>query len=141
MAGPITEEPHAAEAAGILGHVSALLAAKLGYLRARLKLAGIEGKEAAIHGGVILGLALGALIAVTFGYFLLVLALVFLVALAFDSGNAWIWVLLGAALLHFLGAVVLVLTAKAKLSAPFFPLTLGELQKDQEWLKTTTKPL
>jgi uncharacterized membrane protein YqjE len=139
MAGPTTEDPRAAEAAGILGHFSALGAAKLGYLRARLKLAGIEGKEAAVHGGIILGLAIGGLIALIFGYFLLVLALVFVVALAFGGGNAWIWVLLGAALLHFLGATVLVFIAKARLSAPLFPLTLGELQKDQEWLKTASK--
>ncbi len=140
MAEPTKEDPRAADAAGMFGHFSALLAAKLGYWRARLKLAGIEGKEAAMHAAIILGLAVGGLIAVVFGYFLLVLALVFVLALAFGGGNAWIGVLLGAAALHFLGAIVLVLIARAKLSAPLFPLTLEEFQKDQEWLKTTTKP-
>ena len=140
MAGSPTPIPPAEEAAGFFDHLSAIAAAKLGYLRARLKLAGIEGKEAAIHGGIILGLAIGGLIALIFGYILLVLALVFVVALAFDGGNAWIWVLLGAALLHFLGAGILVLIAKSRLGAPLFPLSIGELQKDQEWLKTTIKP-
>lgn len=124
----------------MFGHLSGLLAAKLSYLRARLALAGIEGKEAAVHAAILLGLAIGGLIALVFGYILLVLALVFVVALAFGGGNAWIWVLLGAALLHFIGAAALVFIAKARLSAPLFPLTLEELQKDQEWLKTATKP-
>jgi uncharacterized membrane protein YqjE len=140
MAKATTSYPHAADAAGIFGHFSALVAAKLGYLRARLKLAGIEGKEAAIQGAIIAGLAVGALVAVIFGYFLLVFGVVFLIALAFDNDNAWIWVLLAAALLHFVGAVVLLLIAKARLGTPFFPLTLDEFQKDQEWLKTTIKP-
>ena len=140
MARPTTEDPRATERADIFGHFSALIVAKLGYLRARLKLAGIEGKEAAVHGGIILGLAIGALIALIFGYFLLILGLVFLVALAFGGGNAWIWVLLGAAALHILVAGVLALIAKARLGTPLFPLTLDEFQKDQEWLKTTIKP-
>ena len=140
MAKPTTEDTRATEGAGLFGHFSALIAAKLGYLQARLKLAGIEGKEAAIHGGIIIGLAIGALIALIFGYFLFVLGIVFLVALAFDSPHAWIWVLLVAALLHFLGAVVLLFIAKMKLGTPLFPLTLDEFRKDQEWLKTTIKP-
>src|SRR3954464_10753373 len=102
MAQPTSEDTRAAEAAGIFGHLSALIAAKLGYLRARLKLAGIEGKEAAIHGGILLGLAVCALVALIFGYFLLVLGIVFLVALTFENPHAWIWVLLGAAGLHLL---------------------------------------
>ncbi len=140
MAGPSTEDARAAEAAGLFGHLSALLAAQLAYLRARLELAGVEGKEAAVHAGIILGLAVGGLIAAVFGYFFLVLALVFLIALALGGGSAWIWVLLGAALVHLAGAAVLVWIAKSKLGAPFFPLTLDELKKDQEWLKTHAKP-
>lgn len=139
MPKPTTEDTRPAESAGIFGHFSALLAAKLGYLQARLKLAGIEGKEAAIHGGIIIGLAVGALVALIFGYFLFVLGLVFLIALAFDNPHAWIWVLLGAAVLHFLGAAALLLIAKGRLGLPIFPLTLDEFRKDQEWLKTLTK--
>jgi uncharacterized membrane protein YqjE len=139
MAEQFTAGSRAAEEPGFLGHLSALIAAKLGYLRARLKLAGIEGKEAAIHIGIIAGLAVGGLVAVVFGYFFFIFAAVFLVALAFDSDSAWIWVLFGAAVLHFGGAAALVLIAKSRLAAPLFPLTLGEIQKDQEWLKTHTK--
>ena len=126
--------------AGLFRHFSALLSAKLAYLRARLQLAGIEGKEAAVHSAVILGLAAGGLIVLVFGYLFLIIGLVFLIAVALGGGNAWIWVLLGAALLHIAGAALLIFIAKSKLETPLFPLTLDELKKDQEWLKTNAKP-
>ena len=139
MPDPLTDL-RAAQAAGIFGHVSALLAAKLAYLRARLELAGLEGREAVAHYGVILGLAVGGLIALVFGYLLAVIALVFLVAHLIGGEMAWIWVLLGAAALHFLGAAVLVLVAKSRLGVPMFSASLDELKQDQEWLKTNAKP-
>ena len=137
MPAPTTEDKR--QAGGLFAHLSALVAAKLGYLKARLELAGIEGREAAIHLGIILGLAIGALVLVVFGYFFFILALVFLLALAF-GGNSWIYILIGAALVHFIGAAALVLIARVKLGTPLFPLTLEELKKDQEWLKTNAKP-
>lgn len=127
-------------AAGIFAHLSALLSAKLAYLRARLELAGLEGKEAAVHYALILGLALGGALALVFGYLFLVIGGVFLIAWACGGGNAWIWVTLGAAALHFVGAVVLLLIAKSRLATPMFSATLGEFKQDQEWLKTNTKP-
>ena len=129
-----------AEAAGLFGHLSELLAAKLAYLQARLELAGIEGKEAAIQLAIVLGLALGGLVLVVFGYFFLVIALVFLIARAIGDGSAWPWVLAAAALFHFILAGVLLLIARLRLGVPFFPLTLEELNTDQEWLKTNAKP-
>ena len=139
MPAATTEDSPRAKATGLFGHLSALLAAKLAYLHARLELAGIEGKEAAIHLGIILGLAIVALVMVVFGYFFLVLFLVFLIGLAF-GGNAWVWVMLAAAVIHIVGAAVLLLIAKARLGQPLFPLTLEELKKDQEWLKSNAKP-
>lgn len=138
MPAPIKEEPR--PAGGLFVHFSALLAGKIAYLKARLELAGLEGKEAAVHLAIILALAIGALILVVFGYFFTVVALVFLVALAFGGGTAWIYVLGATALGHFIVAGALVLVARTRLGAPLFPLTLEELQKDQEWLKTNAKP-
>ncbi|MEI9896379.1 MAG: phage holin family protein [Chthoniobacter sp.] len=140
MPAATTDEVPPAKAAGLFGHLSALLAAKLAYLKARLELAGIEGKEAAIHLAIILGLAIGALILLVFGYFFVVLTLVFLIALLCGGGNAWIAVLGGAAVFHLIIAGLLLLIAKVRLGAPLFPLTLEELKKDQEWLKTNAKP-
>jgi uncharacterized membrane protein YqjE len=125
---------------GLFRNLSSLLGAKLAYLRARLLLAGLEGKEAAVHYGVILALACVALVMVVFGYLFLVIALVFLVALAFGGGDAWIWVTLGAAVIHFTGAAGLLLVAKMKLGEPMFAATLDELKKDQQWLKTPANP-
>ena len=137
MPAPTTADPR--QTGGLFAHLSALIAAKLGYLKARLELAGIEGREAAVHLAIILGLAIGVLVLVVFGYFFFILALVFLLALAF-GGHSWIYILGGAALLHFLVAAALVFMARAKLGVPLFPLTLEELKKDQEWLKTNAKP-
>ena len=129
-----------AQAAGIFGHLTALLAAKLAYVRARLELAGLEGREAAVHYGIILGLAVGGLIAVIFGYCFFIIALVFLLAHFIGGENAWIWVMLGAAVLHFLSAAALLLMAKARLGTPMFAASLDELKHDQEWLKNHAKP-
>ena len=134
------EDARAAQAAGIFGHLSALLAAKLAYVRARLELAGLEGREAAVHYGVVLGLAVGGLVALVFGYLFAVIALVFLVAHFIGGETAWIWVMLGAAALHFLGAAGLLLIAKSRLGTPMFSASLDELKQDQEWLKTNAKP-
>ena len=122
------------EGAGLFAHISGLLAAQLSYLKVRLQLAGIEAKEAGIHYGLILAFAIVALIAIVFGYLFLIIALVFLIALAFDSQSAWIWVMFGAALLHLGGAGALLYLAKGKLAEPMFADTLNEFKKDQRWL-------
>ena len=133
MPAPTTDDPP--RAGGLFAHLSTLVAANLAYLKARLELAGLESREAAIHLAIVLGLAIGGLVLAVFGYFFFVLAIVFLIALAFGGGSAWIYVLLGATLVHFVGAAVLVLIARGQLGVPLFPLTLEELKKDQEWLK------
>lgn len=140
MPDPAPEDFRATEAAGIFGHLTALVSAKLAYLRARLELAGLEGREAAAHYGVLLGLAIGGLIAAIFGYLFFIIALVFLIAHLIGGETAWIWVTLGAAGLHFLAAIGLLLFAKARLGRPMFSASLHELQNDQEWLKTNAKP-
>lgn len=120
---------------GLFSHAAALLSAKLVYLRARLELAGLEGKEAAAHVAVLVALAIGALVVAIFGYLFFVIAAVFLIAWAVGGGNAWIWVTLGAAFMHFIAAAALAIVAKVKLSRPLFAATLDEFKKDQEWLK------
>jgi uncharacterized membrane protein YqjE len=139
MPEPKSEDVRRTGEYGLFAHLAGLLAAKLAYLRARLELAGIEAREASVHYAIILGLAIGALAVLVFGYLFLVIALVFLVAALLGTEHAWIWVLLGAALLHLLGAMILGWIAKVKLSAPMFTASLNELKKDQEWLKTTAK--
>jgi uncharacterized membrane protein YqjE len=134
MAEPRIDATGTPEGAGLFAHISGLLAAQLSYLKVRLQLAGIEAKEAGIHYGLILAFAVVALVAVVFGYLFLIIALVFLIALAFDSQSAWIWVMFGAALLHLGGAGALLYLAKGKLAEPMFAETLNEFKKDQRWL-------
>jgi uncharacterized membrane protein YqjE len=135
-----SEDRRTAEAEGLWGHLAGLLGAKLAYLRARAELAGIEGREAAIHYGLALGLAVGAVVLLVFGYFFLVLAAVFAVAWICGGGNVWIWVLLGAAVLHLVAAGGLILAVRMKIARPIFTATLDEFRKDQAWLTTPAKP-
>ena len=117
------------------GYASALAA----YLSARLRLAGLEVKEAAIHYAIITALFIVALVVVVFGYFFLWMTIIFAITLAF-GGAPWtgVCVTLGVALLHFGLAVGLAFLAKSKLAEPVFTSTLEEFNKDQQWLATTT---
>ena len=136
MAEPQPQTAHG----GIFKELTALLAAKLAYLRARLELAGIESKEALVNLAIVLAMAAGALVLILFGYLLCVLAVVFLIAGLCGGGNAWIWVMLGAGVLHFLTALGFALWAKSRLSRPMFAASLEEFRKDQEWLTRRAKP-
>ena len=131
---PLRPDPNA----GIYRHSLAALSASLAYLKARLQLAGLEGKEAGIHYVVILALAVTALLVVFFGYFFFCLAVVFLIAWALGDGHAWIWVTLGMAALHFIGAAILGFMAKNRLEEPMFSATVNEFKKDHEWLNSNS---
>ncbi len=129
----------AAEDDGLLPHCMGLVSAFIGYFKVRLQLAGLEGKEAGTHYLGVLALLVGAMLAAIFGYFFLVLAAVFLLAWALGDGHSWIWVSLGMALLHFLGAAAFVLFAKNRFAQPVFQATFVEFRKDQEWLTSKTE--
>jgi uncharacterized membrane protein YqjE len=115
-----------------------LLAAAWSYLRTRLELAQIEGREAVGQYLKALGLLLGGVVVLVFGYFFLCLALVFAVATALGGGAAWIWVTLGAALGHFAGGALLLAKVRGLTQTPVFPATLDEFKKDQAWLEAKT---
>ena len=123
---------------GFLDHALELLAAAWAYLRTRLELAQIEGREAVVQYLKALGLLLGGIVVLVFGYFFFWLAVVFALATALGGGAAWIWVTLGAALLHFAAGALLLVKVRALAQAPVFPVTLDEFKKDQAWLETKT---
>ena len=134
-------DPHAAPDDGIVRQALLLLAAALAYLRARLELAGIEGREAGTHWLKIFALLVAGLIALVFGYFFLCLGAVFLIALICGGGNAWIWVTLVLGMLHVVAGAGIFLLVKSQVEVPVFPATLEEFRKDQQWLETkTAKP-
>jgi uncharacterized membrane protein YqjE len=118
---------------GFFDHALELLAAAWGYLRTRLELAQIEGREAVVQYLKALGLLLGGIVVLVFGYFFF-----FALATALGGGTAWIWVTLGAAALHFAAGAVLLVKVRALVQSPVFPVTLDEFKKDQAWLETKT---
>jgi uncharacterized membrane protein YqjE len=125
------------DATGLAGQLRAAALSGLGYVRARLELAGLEGKQALAQlGGVLLMGAIALTMTLT-GYVLLCVALVFGLASLSGSQHAWIFIALLVGLLH-LGAAWMVLRfALQWLQEPMFPSTLEELRKDEAWLKST----
>jgi uncharacterized membrane protein YqjE len=119
---------------GTFAHVTGLFSSSLKYLKAHAELFAIEAKEAGINYGIAAGLAVGGLVAVVLGYIMLVITIVFALSLLFGGGNAWIWVMGGAALVHIGAAVALVLVAKNRLKTAAFPETMEELKRDQSWM-------
>ena len=123
---------------GFGDHLRALTRGALGYVRARLELAGMEGRQALAQLGGVLLLAALALTLALAGYLLLCLAVVFGLASLFSSQSAWIFIAFGAGLLHIGGAWGVLCWARGWLQEPMFPSTLDEFRKDEAWLKRTT---
>jgi len=117
---------------GLSGHLLALLASFSGYFRARLELAGLEGKEAAATGIKVVALLVVALLFFAFGYAFLWIGLIAL--LASCSHLHWGWMILAVGVLHLLGVLGCVWIVGMLWKKPVFPATLEEFRKDQEWL-------
>lgn len=117
---------------GLVDSFRYLLGAVVGYIAARLELAGIESREAASGYLRAVILLVVALFGIVFGYFFLVLGLAFLV----QSWTELSWVVITTAFGagHFLLALVCGLGIRASLSRPAFSETLAELKKDRDWL-------
>jgi len=124
----------------LIDHLRALAASVAAYLAARLQLAGLESREAALHYVKILILLVAAFFGFVFGYIFLWIAGVFI--LQHFLHVSWTWIMLGAAVLHMAAAGVLLLVAKIKFPKAVFAATITEFKKDQTWLNTprTTKP-
>lgn len=122
---------------GIGDQLRAAALGGLGYVRARLELAGLEGKQALAQLGVVLLLAALALTMTLAGYLLLCLALVFGLASFSRSQNAWILIALAVGVLHIVGAWLVLRWSRQLLREPMFPSTLEEFRKDEAWLKST----
>lgn len=130
---PQPPEGRQTDNAGLSAHLLDLLASLAAYFRARLELAGLEGKEALgvlAKAGALLG---GGCLVLCFGYaFLWVGAVALLSRL---SAVHWGWWVLGAGVLHLLLAAGCVAVAAARWKKPLFPATLEEFRKDEQWLK------
>ena len=118
--------------AGLSGHLLAFLASLTGYLRARLELAGMEGKEAAATYFKVAALLLAALLFLAFGYAFLWIGLIGLIAAV--SPWHWGWWVLGIGVLHLLAVAGCAGVVARLWKKPVFAATLEEFRKDQEWL-------
>ena len=136
---PESKSAGATSLPGFFEHASGWLGTLLAHVRVRVELAGIEGREAAVHYGVLLALAIAGFVCVIFGYLFFCLALVFLIARLFGDENAWIWVSFGMALLHAGAGAGAFFWIRMKISKQVFAATFDELRKDQEWLTATTE--
>ena len=134
-----TQPPQERTAAdtGLPEHLLSLLASAAGYFRARLELAGIEGKEAVVAYGKVLAFVAGAVALLLFGYIFLWIGLV--AVIAHYAAVHWGWITLAVGVLHLIGTAGCLWGAKAKWGKPVFTATLHEFRKDQEWLSSPTK--
>ena len=127
-------QPPDADSVGVVRHLRSFLAACAQYASARLRLASIEGKDAAGQAGKVLILAGAALFAGVLGWLLLCFAAVFLLGKAMGE-YGWVWAALIMAAFHFAAAALLGFALRSRSGKPFFPLTTAEFQKDRERLE------
>jgi len=124
----------AGSGAGAFSHLRETFAYAAAYLHARLRLAGLESKEALVHYLKIIAWVVVALVIVVFGYLFLCIGAVVLIARLI--GVEWPWVMIAFAVAHFVVAVVCVFRAKSSLTVPMFSVSLQELRKDKEWMSS-----
>lgn len=131
--------PPPGDARGISAEALRLLGSITRHLQALAGLAGLEGREAA---GLYLRGALAiaaALVGVAFGYIFLLLFVAF--ALDYFLRVPWVWIALGYAVLHLLGAVIAFNYARARFSTPVFRATAEEIRRDVASLRPTPTPV
>ncbi len=119
--------------AGLLDNLLALASALAEFFESRFALVARESKAAAVRVLILAGCGIFAVLLCALGYVFLITGAV--VGLAHLLGISWPWVAVGAAALHFLVAVVLLLVARSQITKPLFRATLAELKKDREWLR------
>jgi uncharacterized membrane protein YqjE len=123
--------------AGLIDNAIGLISALFAYVETRAALLAVESKALLLQLAAVVAFALGALIAVVFGYIFVLGSLI--VGIAHLGGISWTWIALGTGLLHIALAVVCVLLAKENLTGRLYPETRAELKKDQQWLKSLAK--
>ena len=119
---------------GFIGSVVALLSALADFFESRAALFATESKAAAVQFVLVAICLIGALLFFAFGYIFLLATAV--VAIARLANVSWLWVALGAAGLHLVIALILLLVAARGIKKPIFRETTAELKKDREWLKS-----
>jgi uncharacterized membrane protein YqjE len=113
------------------------VASFLRYAELRLRLLGLESKDAGLH-LLILAVLLVSTLAL-FAGFLLMFAVFLLYLIITLLHWEWGWGALLCAGILLLGSITAAIVFRFRIIRPLFSLTLAELQKDREWLKTKTR--
>jgi uncharacterized membrane protein YqjE len=131
--------PSASPQTGITAEALRLFGSLTRHVQALVALAGVEGREAvALY--VRLAIVLGAaLFLAAFGYIFMILFVAFAVSYFFHV--EWLWISLGLAILHLLGALIGGLYLKKHFRTPVFRATAEEIRKDAAALRSGSVPL
>jgi uncharacterized membrane protein YqjE len=127
-----------AESRGVAAEAMRLFGSITRHLQSMSALAGLEGKEAL---GLYLRMAIAigaALFFLAFGYVFMLLFAAFAIAHFFHVD--WVWISLGLAILHLLGAVAGGLYVKKKSATPVFRGTMEEIRRDVAALRGSNTP-
>jgi uncharacterized membrane protein YqjE len=117
----------------LLKNLVALGSALADFFQSRFALFAQESKAALVQLLVLGACLVLALILCLLGYVFLVASAI--VGVAHLVEISWLWTAIAAAGIHFVIAIVLLLTARSRMTKPVFPAMLSELKKDREWLK------
>ena len=107
------------------------------YLELRLRLIGLESKEAGLHLLVLALLFAGTV--VFFAGFLVMVTVFLLYLLTLIFHWEWGWSALACGGLLLLSSIAAGLIFRFRVVKPLFPTTLAEFEKDREWLTHKTK--
>jgi uncharacterized membrane protein YqjE len=133
----VANHPPAPEAeGGVIRQVRQLIQASIQYSSARMRLARLESKEAAVHSIKLLLVIAGTIGVAMFAWFFLCFGVVAWLAVRFGD---WTWAALAVAGAHVVLLFILSAVLKKMSATPLFPLTTEELKKDREWLETHTQ--
>ncbi len=113
------------------------VASFLSYLELRLRLLGLESKEAGLHLLVLVLFFVGAV--VFFAGFLVLLLVFFLYLLTLIFHWEWGWSALACAGVSLLAAIAAGVILRFRIVKPLFPTTFAEIKRDREWLTHKTK--
>ena len=126
---------------GLFASLLALANALATFVEARAALVASESKRALVQFVLLAASLIAALLFFALGYVFLIALIVAMVAHALQI--SWEWSALGAAIVHFILAVVCLLVMATRLKKHPFPQTAAELRKDREWLRNldaTSRP-
>ena len=117
--------------------VRAWIASFLNYLELRLRLLGLESKEAGLHLLVLALLFVGAIVFFVGFLAMMIVFLLYLLTLLFHWG--WGWSALACGGVSLLAAIAAGVILRFRIVKPLFPTTLEEFKRDRQWLTHKTK--